>query len=56
MQHNRSVLPYASFRPDVIELEDQISELIAHISAATYRLLVLIREFDEKEGWHGPGL
>ena len=33
-------------------LGDQIAELSAHIDAATYRLLVLIREFDEREGWH----
>ncbi|MDX1606330.1 MAG: hypothetical protein R3202_09060, partial [Candidatus Competibacterales bacterium] len=55
-QHNRELLPYSSHQPDVVELEDQISELIAHISAATYRLLELIREFDEREGWGGSGL
>ncbi len=33
-----------------------ISELCAHIYAATYRLLVLIREFDEKGYWELPGL
>src|SRR6056297_1970764 len=30
--------------------------LAAHIHAATFRLLELIREFDEREGWGGPGL
>ena len=38
------------------QLEDQITELAAHISAATYRLLELIREYDLSEGWAGPGL
>ncbi|MEX0914791.1 MAG: DUF222 domain-containing protein, partial [Wenzhouxiangellaceae bacterium] len=28
----------------------------AHIHAATFRLLKLIREFDERDGWVGPGL
>ncbi len=37
-------------------LENGITELSAHIYAATYRLLVLIREYDECEGWAQPGL
>ena len=37
-------------------LGEQITELCAYIYAATYQLLVLIREFDEQEGWHQPGL
>ena len=37
-------------------LEQQITELAAHIRAATYRLLELIREYDDAGGWHGPGL
>ena len=37
-------------------IESEITELAAHIHAATYRLLELIREFDEREGWGGPGL
>jgi len=32
-------------------LGDEIAELSAHIDAATWRLLTLIREFDEREGW-----
>ncbi len=32
-------------------LGDEIAELAAHLDAATYRLLALIREFDAKEGW-----
>lgn len=37
-------------------LENGITELSAHIYAATYRLLELIREYDECEGWAQPGL
>ena len=38
---------------DALEhLGEQIAELAAHITAATYRLLTLIREFDEREGWN----
>ena len=37
-------------------LEDQITELAAHIHAATFRLLELVREYDECEGWGGKGL
>jgi len=38
------------------EIESEITELAAHIHAATYRLLELLREFDEREGWGGAGL
>jgi len=38
------------------QLENQITELSAHIHAATYRLLKLIREYDNSHGWTGPGL
>jgi len=38
------------------EIESEITELAAHIHAATFRLLELVREFDEREGWGGPGL
>ena len=34
-------------------LGDRIAELSARIQAATHELLVLIREFDEREGWDG---
>jgi len=37
-------------------LENQITELAAHIHAATFRFLELIREYDECNGWEGPGL
>jgi hypothetical protein len=34
----------------------EITELCGYLFAGTYRLLVLIREFDEERYWHGPGL
>ena len=34
-------------------LGNRIAELSARIQAATYELLVLIREFDQQEGWDG---
>jgi len=43
--------------PDNLQaLADQITELSAHIHAATWRLPMLIREFDERDGWAAPGL
>lgn len=39
---------------DVDQLGERIAELSARITAATYKLLCLIREFDERGGW-GPG-
>ena len=36
----------------VDQLGEQIAKLSAQIQAATYHLLVLIREFDEKSGWN----
>jgi hypothetical protein len=48
---------HANQRQQKIEhLEDQITELAAHIHAATFRLLELLREYDECEGWGGKGL
>ena len=43
-------------RQHVEHLEDQITELAAHIDAAMFRLLELLREYDECEGWGGKGL
>ena len=33
------------------QLADRIAELSARIQAATYELLVLIHQFDQREGW-----
>ena len=38
-------------RPGIEQLGDRIAELSARIQAATYELLVLIRQFDEANGW-----
>ena len=35
------------------ELGERIAELAAQISAATYELLAMLREFDERGGWSG---
>jgi hypothetical protein len=37
---------------DIDRLGNEIAELSAHIQAATYQLLVLIREFDDRHGWN----
>lgn len=42
--------------PEIAALETQITELAAHIHAATYRLLCLIAEFDERDGWADWGI
>lgn len=38
-------------RADLERLGDEIAELAAHLHAATYQLLVRLREFDERAGW-----
>ena len=45
-----------TLRPDADALGRQITELCGYLYAATYRLLVLIREFDEQGGWEHAGL
>jgi hypothetical protein len=37
-------------------LEAELTTLAAHIGAAMYRFLVLVEEFDRREGWGGIGL
>lgn len=36
-------------------LENEITTLAANINAATYRLLVLIAEFEKRQAWAGDG-
>ncbi len=43
-------------RAYVKRLEDDICQLAAHIDAAMFRWLELLREFDECEGWAGDGI
>jgi hypothetical protein len=40
---------------EFLDLGDEIATLAAHLHAATYRLLVLIAEFDVLEGWKAGG-
>jgi len=40
-------------RAEVEAMGERIAELSAYIQAATYRLLVILREFDERNGWNG---
>ncbi len=48
------VMPTPEQIADTERLGDEIAALAAHLEAATARLLDLIREFDEREGWnHG---
>ena len=44
--------PRALEDEDVERLGENIAELAARIQAATYELLVLVREFDERAGWN----
>jgi len=37
--------------PSLAQLDQSITELSAHIDAATHRLLMLIAEFDRRQGW-----
>jgi len=41
---------------DLNRLGEEITELAAHIHAATFQLLELIRIFDEEKGWGGDGV
>jgi hypothetical protein len=43
-------------RSHIEQLEDDITELAAHIDAASFRLLELIGSFDQQRGWHGTGI
>ena len=36
---------------ETARLGDSIAELASRIQAATYQLLVLVHQFDEREGW-----
>jgi hypothetical protein len=51
MQRLAPVTTTAMAATDLDDLGEEIASLALHISAATYRLLVLLREFDERAGW-----
>ncbi len=44
-----------SKREELVKLGDAIAEAAAHIDAAMYRLLEMIREFDAAGGWYEAG-
>jgi hypothetical protein len=48
-----SITRIGGFNPDVDPLGDEIALLSAHITAATYRLLCLLKVYDEEERWQG---
>ena len=51
MSMDALVLPTPPRVAALARLGDEIAELSAHLDAATFRLLTLIREFDERRGW-----
>ena len=48
-----SITPIRGGGPDIDPLGDEIALLSAHITAATYQLLCLLRVYDEEERWQG---
>ena len=46
------LLPAALPERSIEELDEAIADLAARIHAATYEMLVLLREFDERAGWN----
>ena len=36
---------------ELADLANEITELAGHLNAANYRFLMLIAEFDRREGW-----
>ncbi|MBV8201505.1 MAG: DUF222 domain-containing protein, partial [Acidobacteria bacterium] len=45
--------PFAAPLDALEALGERIAELSAQLAAATYELLVMLREFDERGGWNG---
>ncbi len=52
MEPAAATLPPPTDPDDLEHLGEQIAELAARITAATYQLLAMIRDFDERGGWH----
>ena len=50
-----AIVPEASASTSLQDLADQISELAGHLNAADRRWLMLIAEFDRREGWAAHG-
>ena len=51
-----SGLPDPEHHLRLARLENKITELAAHINAATFQLLKLICEYDEQDGWWQHGV
>jgi hypothetical protein len=57
-----TIRPAGTHPPDparqhhIRHLEDRITALAAHLDAATFQWLQLVREYDDCGGWAGPGL
>ena len=49
-------IPCANNDPEAERIERELLTLYAHISAATYRFLCLLNEFDERGAWVGEGI
>ena len=52
--YNPSTPPLTAY-DKATQLANKITELYAHVNAATYRLLELIRELDKEQPWGSPG-
>ena len=52
---NVQVQPNLEETTELEHLGDEIAELAAHLHAATYRLLVMLRAYDERGGWWCAG-
>ena len=51
-QTTRGAVPFAaSDNLSVDDLDRAITQLVQHMNAETYRMLVLVRDFDERFGW-----
>ena len=48
--------PASADRRSIDDLDAEICRLARHMNAETYRLLVLVREFDDRFGWAKWGL
>ena len=55
MRSRRRVREYQRRMAEIDRLGDEIAVLSAQIQAATYELLVRLREFDQREGWGHHG-
>jgi hypothetical protein len=53
---NAQTFPVITRSRPAVEIENELLELTGQLNAATYRWLVLLREFDACGGWHGAGV